>query len=131
MPARSKVLSLCRYSARHDDVLQVIMDCASRLLHEGMRTSLQICPECSTASLRTCITTTDLRPDIIIRGSQVIYFVELIVPFETNTDDAVARKVHRYQDLRDACALSRSSSIITLEVVPRGFLYLEGFQKFY
>ena len=34
--AWQKALSLRRYSARHDDVLQVIMDFASRLLPEGM-----------------------------------------------------------------------------------------------
>ena len=75
------------------------------------------------------ITTTDLPPDIIIWDSQVIYLVELTVPFETNIDDAVARKVHQYQDFCDACALSRSSSIITLEVGSRGFLYVEGFNS--
>ena len=125
--ACQKALSLRRYSARHDDVLQVITDFASRLLPEGMHITADL-PGMH-YSFPQDITTTDLRPDIIIWDSQVIYLVELTVPFETNIDDAVARKVHRYQDLRDACALSRSSSIITLEVGSRGFLYLKGFQS--
>ena len=55
----------------------------------------------------------------------------VLVPFETNIDDAAVRKVHRYRDLRDACALTCSASIVTLEVGSRGFLYVEGFQKLY
>ena len=105
------------------------MDFARRLLPEWMHITADL-PGMQ-YTFPQDITTTDLRPDIVIWDSQVIYLVELTVPFETNIDDAVARKVHCYQDLRDACAPSQSSSIITLEVGSRGFLYMEQFQKLY
>ena len=127
--ACQKALALRRYSARHDDVLQVITNFARRLLPEGMHIIADL-PGMQYAFPQD-IATTDLRPDIVIWDSHVIYLVELTVPFETNIDDAAVRKVHRYRDLRDACALTCSASIVTLEVGSRGFLYVEGFQKLY
>ena len=62
-------------------------------------------------------------------NSQVIHITELTVPFEINAIDAAKQKTHHHQDLRGACALRRRSSVITLEVGSRGFLYAEGFQK--
>ena len=64
-------------------------------------------------------------------NSQVIHIIELTVPFETTAINAAKQKTHRYQDLHEACALRRWSSVMTLEVGSRGFLYAEGFQKLY
>ena len=64
-------------------------------------------------------------------NSQVIHITELTVPFETDAIDAAKQKTHRYQDLREACALHHWSSAIPLEAASRGFLYAEGFQKLY
>ena len=74
------------------------------------------------------IALTDLCPDMVIWGTSAIYLVELTVPFETNIADAAERKVHQYQDLAAACACTRHTSIITLEVGSRGFLSTVGFQ---
>ena len=54
-----------------------------------------------------------------------------MVPFETTAINVDKQKSHRYQDISEACALCRRSSVMTLEVGSRGFLYAEGFQKLY
>ena len=76
------------------------------------RGEIQLCP-------RHCATT-DLQPDIVIWNSQVIHIFELKV-------NAAKQKTH----LCEACALHWQSSVITLEVGSKGFLYAEGSQKLY
>ena len=58
---------------------------------------------------------------------QIIYIIEL-----TNISDAAERKMHRYQDPHDACALHcLPPSVVTLEFGLSSLLYSKGFQKLY
>ena len=82
--------------------------------------------------LPLAITSTDLRPDIVIwsQALQSAILVELTVCYETNYIQAQTRKLGKYQDLVDeGSANGYTMRIITLEVGSRGFLNMEGFKS--
>ena len=124
-----KALVLGRYSIRHDGVLKVIVDFLQHHMTAGFQITADLPGQQYT--FPQDIAPMDLRPDIVMWSTSVIYLVELTVPFETNIVGAAERKAHRYQELASACGHSHHTSIITLEVGSRGFLSITGFQQLY
>ena len=80
----------------------------------------------------THIVSTDLRPDIVWWDdtNSVLGLVELTIPFETSFNGAVQRKETKYEDIiTSARCKGYQTSLITLEVGPRGVLNSGGFKR--
>ena len=69
------------------------------------------------------IAATDERPDIVMWNNQTkeVWIVELTVCFDTNCNEAHARKTERYADLMEKIATSPlAGNLVTLEIGSRG-----------
>ena len=78
------------------------------------------------------IVCTDSRPDIVVWDRSAITIIELTVPFELCVDSAVARKTGRYSELLGPCRdAGYKANLLTLEVVSRGFININSFDKLY
>ena len=78
------------------------------------------------------VASTDLRPDLVVRGDtqQALVLAELTVGFETNFVDASLKKRDKYQYLLETCtAKSYTTNLILLEVGSRGSINIRGFEQ--
>ena len=71
------------------------------------------------------IVTTNLRPDIVYwsTSQQVVYFIELTVPWESSLEEAYERKKLKYEELRlEAEQKGWRARVFPVEVGCRGFV---------
>ena len=124
-----QALSMCRFNARHDAILEVIASFIAQHLPESYKVTADL-PRYQPYVFPLHIATTDQRPDIVMWSDtlQEVWVVELTVCFETRYEEAHNLKVNRYADLMEQIDDSTySGSLVTLEVGSRGFLSLPSF----
>ena len=118
---------LRRYNFRHDLVLREIASTIESYL--SPTTSLLV--DIGEGYQFPChIVPTDMRPDIVWwdRCSKSVCLAELTVCFETNFDDAAARKAAKYADLvQQARDNGYRATLLPLQVGSRGVPHYESF----
>jgi hypothetical protein len=118
---------LRRYNARHDEVLQAVVDTIRIKLKPTSSLSADLGED---YSFPTHIVPTDLKPDIACwdDSKKVMTLVELTIPFETSFDGAVQRKELKYEELVVQARLKGyDAALVTLEVGSRGVPNMVGF----
>ena len=108
-----RALSLRRYNERHDQVLlhdQVLEEITS-FFEENLPPEYNVLadlPRFQPYVFPPSIAATDERPDIVMWSNQTkeVWIVELTVCFDTNCNEAHARKTERYADLMEKIATS-------------------------
>ena len=123
-------LQLRRYNVRHDKVLQVIYNFLKEHLnnHQSMIADLH---DSSPYVFPPNITSTDLRPDIVVWNdtTRSVSLLELTVCHESNFVEAHQRKVTRYLDLEEEIRRSRFRvKTMPIQVGCRGFVDIKSFE---
>ena len=122
-------MNLCRYSRRHDKVLEVLGGFIREHLSPSFGFTIDL--PSSVYSFPQHITPTDSRPDILwwCEGSRSLWLLELTVSFEPQMEDAQQRKQSKYQDLVEASqAAGYTTELITVVVVSRGLVDASSFR---
>ena len=123
-------LKLRRYNHRHDSVLTKIVEFVETCSLENT-TIIYDLPD-NPYQFPPHISTTDLRPDIVIwsNSTKELTIVELTVCFETSFNEAISRKTLKYINLmEEAQTKGYNAQILTLEVGSRSILNLDGFMS--
>ena len=119
-----------RYNDRHDAILTCIRDFLAGQLSPSQSITADLPNQ--PYSFPQHVVCTDSRPDIVVWDRSAITIIELTVPFELCVDSAVARKTGRYSELLGPCRdAGYKANLLTLEVVSRGFINNNSFDKLY
>ena len=97
-----QALSMRRFNARHDAVLEVIASFIAQHLPESYKVTADL-PRYQPYMFPLHIATTDQRPDIVVWSDTVQEVIELTVCFETRYEEAHNLKVKWYADCRNYC----------------------------
>ena len=121
----SKALNQGRYNYRHDSVLTYIATTCEQLQNNiEMYIDIQG-HKINGGTLPPDIVVTSNRPDIVLvdRDNKEILLAELTCPFETNIDNANARKTDKYSPLQsDIASNGYKCRLICFEVGSRGLI---------
>ena len=120
------VMTLRRYSARHDEVLRVL----SAFIRTHLPPSFSICVDTveSEYSFPHHISPTNLRPDVVWWSDEVkeIRLLELTISYETVMEQAHQRKLAKYEDVVEGARVQGyNAECFAVEVGSRG-LIVEG-----
>ena len=122
-------LDLRRYNARHDEVLHTIEAFMKESLPEDMTILADLNDH---YQFPPVLAPTDLRPDLVAYSEETksAILVELTVCFETNFEEARARKEAKYSELVDEVEQNGYTvDMITIEVGSRGFVNFDSFRN--
>ena len=124
-----KVLTLRRFTNRHNAVLEVI----SKLVKDYLPSSYEFAvdlSDCYKFPEHVC-DSEDLRPDIVIwsDSEEDLLLFELTVCFETNIVAAATRKADRYAQLAtNARAKGYKCNVYPIQVGSRGYVDMDSFE---
>lgn len=123
-------LELRRYNTRHDGVLRIIEKFVKDKLPDDMTVLADLNDQ---YQFPPVLAPSDLRPDLVAYSEETktAVIVELTVCFETNFQEARARKEEKYSELVEEVEQNGFVvDMITLEVGSRGFVNFDSFRNF-
>ena len=122
-------LELRRYNTRHDNVLRNIEEFVKDNLPDDMTVLADLNDH---YLFPPALAPTDLWPDPVAYSekAKTAILVELTVCFETNFQEAQARKEEKYRELEDKVEQNGYAvDMITVEVGSRGFVNFDSFRN--